>query len=280
MGIRIAINTYSGKRQIIAEILPKKFRIWKNEPIQIADPFLYYHKSKGFYCFYEEKSKAKQGVLKALNLDNKCKVDIELLPGVHLSFPFLINDGKRTYMVPETAELNEVALYVEEVFPTSWKKLKTLLTGDYVDTHILFRGEDYYLFTTLKESGQYILKLFNSKNIAGPYAEHPKSPLHVGRKYGRSAGSVIETAEKTYRFSQDCETHYGKEVHMFEVLKLNETEYEEVLVQENLIKEKFQNSLGGHHVSSVKHPKMGEVWAVDMNFKDSYFQRFIDKFFH
>lgn len=159
------------------------------------------------------------------------------------------------------------------------EKIEVLLKGKYVDSHIIFLDKVFYLFSTLKENSQYILKLFNSKNITGPYAEHPKSPLHVGLKYGRSAGSVIQTDEKTYRFSQDCELNYGREVHMFEVLRLNETEYVEVLVQENLIKEKFQNSLGGHHVSRVQHPKFGEVWAVDMNFKDSYFQRFIDKFF-
>ncbi len=87
MGIRIASNVRSGRWQIIAEILPKKFRFRKNEPNQIADPFLYYQESKGFYCFYEEKSKEKKGVLKALNIDNNYTVDVSLLPGVHLSFP-------------------------------------------------------------------------------------------------------------------------------------------------------------------------------------------------
>ena len=264
----------------IAGKVAKKLRLTKSEPYQIADPFLFCDQSKGFWCMYEVKFKGIKGVLKALNLDTYEVLDIDLLPGVHLSFPFLINHEKRTYLIPETAELNEVALYAEVSFPIKWKKIEVLLKGKYVDSHIIFLDEVFYLFSTLKENSQYILKLFHSNNIAGPYVEHPKSPVHVGRKYGRSAGSVIQTAEKTYRFSQDCELYYGKEVHMFEVLKLNETEYEEVLVQENLIKEKFQNNLGGHHVSRVQNPKMGEVWAVDMNFKDSYFQRFIDKFFH
>jgi hypothetical protein len=279
MGFRIGSVSEKGGINWITGKVPKELRLAKAEPYQMADPFLYYHESKGFYCFYEEKYKAEKGVLKALNLDNNYKLDVELLPGVHLSFPFLINHDNRTYLLPETAELNEVALYAEESFPIKWKKIEVLLKGEYVDSHIILLDKVFYLFSTLKENSQYSLKLFHSKNIEGPYAEHPKSPLHVGRKYGRSAGSVIQVAGKTYRFSQDCEIHYGKEVHMFEVLKLNETEYEEVLVQENLIKEKFQNSLGGHHISRVQHPKIGEVWAVDMNFKDSYFQRFIDKFF-
>jgi hypothetical protein len=64
---------------------------------------------------------------------------------------------------------------------------------------------------------------------------------------------------------------------MFEVTKISEVEYEEVLIKENLIYEKVQHKLGGHHVSRVNHPILGVVWAVDLNFKDSYFQRFINK---
>jgi hypothetical protein len=179
IGIRILSDAKGGELEQIINFYPKQIRYCKNDPFQFADPFLYYDDSKGFYCFYEIKSKSKPGMIKALNLESMLEIDVDLPSGVHYSFPFVIKHNKQIYLIPETAELKEVSLYIEECFPVKWKKLVVLLTGDYVDSHIKEHSGVYYLYTTLKDNGQYIMKLFHSTKIECPYIEHVKSPLQL-----------------------------------------------------------------------------------------------------
>jgi hypothetical protein len=257
--------------------IPRKLRLKIESPFQLADPFLY-SDNRGVWCFYEVKSKKEKGYLRAINIDTRENYRLEILPGVHLSYPFVFNNEEKAYLIPETGELNEVSLYVEDNFPYEWLKTAVLLKGNYVDSHILFLNGVFYLFSTLKENSQYSLRLYYSTDLNGPYREHIKSPLHNGRRFGRSGGPIMRIDEKIYRFSQDCEIQYGKEVHMFEITKLTETEYEEVIVVENLIFNKFGHNLGGHHVCKIDHAVFKELWAVDFNFRDSYFQRFVNRF--
>jgi hypothetical protein len=260
--------------------IPRKLRLLKRYPFQLADPFIFIDVYSRLWCFFEEKSKNKRGTLSVLNLESMETSNLILNVNCHLSFPYVFHDNGNIYLLPETEEIKEVALYYPVEFPTRWLKYKVLLKGSYVDSHIFKKEDIYYLFTTLKKDGNYMLQLFTSNNIEGPFKMHKISPLKTGRKFGRSGGAIWNENGELFRLSQDCEFTYGREVHKFRILKINEFEYQEELIEENIIYKTFNRRLGGHHISRIEHSKIGALWAVDMNLEDSYFQRFVDKLFN
>jgi hypothetical protein len=257
-----------------------------NRIIQIADPFLFV-KNDILYCFYEKYANRGKGYIEVVfscDLKKWERLKVELNENCHFSFPFIFQENEmQLFMIPETGELNEVALYLCDCFPTNWKKWKSLLIGNYVDSHIFRHNGFYFLFTTKKvriiekdNIFDYQLELYYSHNIDGEYLLHPSSPIKTGRKFGRSAGSIFTLDGRLFRTSQDCVNRYGREVNLFEILLLNENQFEEILFQENYIADNFDCEHGGHHLSTVCF-KNDKIIAFDVNLKESYLQRFINR---
>ena len=117
--------------------------------------------------------------------------------------------------------------------------------------------------------------MYSSNRIDVDYQIHPSSPISVGRRFSRSAGSIINKDGKLLRPVQDCMERYGREVHLFEIMELSSTKYKEKLFQENHIQTNWKLKHGGHHVSVADY-KNERITAVDYNFKESYFQRFLN----
>jgi beta-xylosidase len=253
---------------------------------QLADPFLFTNNQK-LYCFFEEYRNLSKGSIKVLttsDLRQWEKQSVSLNVDCHLSFPFVFkDDNMQIYMIPESGALNEVAIYKPKNFPINWEKYSVLLEGNFVDSHIYKAVGVYYLFTTKKVknntvglSFDYQLELYFSDKIDGKYVQHPFSPIAIGRKFGRSAGSVFFSNGQVIRPVQDCLDKYGDDIHLFEILKISKTEYKEKLIEENHIRNRWKEKEGGHHISFVNF-KGEAIWAYDYNFKESYFQRFINK---
>ncbi len=282
----IGFQIKNNSNKTLFHLYPSKIGKFKRVT-QLADPFLFVRNGI-LYCFYEKflnKGKGTLEVAYSSDLENWQYSNVNLNIDCHLSYPFIFleENENNIYMIPETGELQEVALYKSENFPSNWKKIKVLLKGNYVDSHILNYRGIYFLFTTKKvkqESGKgqfnYELELYYSLAIDGEYELHPSSPIGIGRKFGRSAGSVFTKDGKLYRPVQDCLEIYGKEVHLFEILELSVHEYRETLIQENYIQKNWNIKNGGHHVSVAKFG-IEQIWALDYNIKESYFQRFLNK---
>lgn len=264
--------------------------IFKKEPLKLgmkskvnqnADPFLFENEDV-LYCFYEEYIRGANGRLKVcifLDFENWYIEDIDIGEDIHLSYPFISRDLiNGIYMVPETSKNQEVAIYQPLNFPFKWQKSKVILKGNYVDSHIFFKGNKYYLFTTkkLEKLNSYQLELFVSDSLFGEYKNHPMSPISEGRKYGRSAGSIFEENGKILRPVQDCSERYGNDVNIFEIIKLDEAVYEEHVYCENYFRNELGESLGGHHISFCNFQNE-KISAYDFNIRESYFQRFINK---
>ncbi len=263
---------------------PSKFQIF-NRIQQFADPFLMVYNEK-LYCFFEEKVNNLNGRIKVAYYNDTETWNIEYIDlglNGHISFPFIVSHESEVFMLPETAQINEVALYQSFEFPLNWKKHKVLLKGNFVDSHIFVFDGIYYLFTTKKilvnensSKYDYQLELFFSDNLDGDYVEHPKSPILRGREFGRSAGSIVNLDGKLLRPSQDCSQIYGDDIHLFEILTISKLDYKEKLYCRNYIRTQFGEKLGGHHISQCYY-KNQLITAYDFNFKQSYFQRFINK---
>lgn len=290
----IGINVFSTSKTMLSlsspytecfSLSPASFRLSATQPEQIADPFLYIC-DEVLFCFYEEKVHKMPGRIKVLKFcaDNtiesrSCDLGME----DHVSFPFIYHDESQNdsiFMIPETASRREVALYRAVDFPEKWEKEHVFLNGNYVDSHLISKDNKYYLFTTEKigqltsQDYNYHLKIYISDTLRGEYKPHPQNPVIKGRKYSRSGGGIMNENGQLYRISQDCFDNYGKEINIFKIIKLSPTEYEEELHTDNWIFNKFGHGLGGHHVHTAIRENLIYI-AVDFNYKDSYFQRFV-----
>lgn len=256
-----------------------------NQPFQFADPFVFFN-DRILYCFFEEKKKGEPGKIKVVytaDMINWAEQTCDLGVSSHLSFPFIIRHGENIFMLPESGALGEVALYRHKSFPDQWEKYRVLLKGNFVDSHIYYNNGYFYLFSTLKvpvmKSGHtffdYELRLFYANAIDGPYLEHPYSPLHVGKKFGRSGGSILVHQGSIYRWSQDCSDRYGDDLHLFKIIEMTSSTFKEESVEDIWIRRYFKHKTGGHHISTYYFDDTLFA-AVDFNYTDSYWQRFFD----
>ena len=238
------------KSKLIFRIVPK-IRSKLNAVLTMADPFLLIYKDE-LFLFYEEKSELNNGIIKAYKTDDlKVWHDLGVILSepFHLSFPFIFKFEDGIYLMPETSESRNLCLYHFTDFPYGCTLNRNLMSGDdYVDSHILKHDDIFYLFTNNKNDE---LRLFYSIDLI-KWTLHPKSPIVKGRKFSRSGGSIIEVNDKQYRVAQDNTYAYGNNFNVFEITRLSLTEYEESLVEENVIKKDQKwNREGGHHFNSI-----------------------------
>ncbi|MCM4167346.1 hypothetical protein KCTC52924_02929 [Arenibacter antarcticus] len=218
-------------------ITPPKDRFW-------ADPFVVY-KDNTYYIFIEElKYDKNKGTIVLIEMNEKGEYKEPkpiLEKDYHLSYPFIIEDSGKYYMIPETKENKTVEIYECENFPLKWTFKEILFNNiEAVDSTILKHNGKYWLFTNIKEnSGTFTsddeLFLFYSNSlINGDWIPHPQNPIVSDVRYARPAGKIIQREGRLYRPAQNCSKHYGYGIHMLEITILNEESYHEIKINEIL----------------------------------------------
>lgn len=223
-----------------------------------ADPFLFVYGDR-LYLFYETADyKIGHGVITMVSttdLRKWTKPKIVLREPFHLSYPFVFEKDGVVYMMPESGAGGQICLYqAVNSSLTRFEPTRTLLKGRYLDSILLERGNKYFLFTSDEpEYRQYVLHLFCSDSIEGPYTEHPMSPICCDNEYSRCGGSPIEIDGKLCRVSQDCSNGYGDNVSLVSINCLSATEYKESVFCRNMFNRECDPFIGGgHHLTCVK----------------------------
>ena len=273
------VNEYFGIRRINANdhliflLNSKKLDIFGRMPHTYADPFLFNHGGE-LYLFYEIVDKGGRGEIAAYrskDLKQFENVGVVLRSSFHLSFPFVFEYNSEVYMIPESHQAGEVALYQFENFPFGLKKLRALLEGVYVDSHLLWHEGHWFLFTTFGEELHiYVAEdLFNSK-----FFPHPRNPISRDLRRSRSAGAVFRQDGRLYRVAQDCSVSYGGNIGLHEIIELSPVTYRESMAVEQLFAVHTSwNSLGTHHFSICEF-NGATIVAIDGKQADYYANRF------
>lgn len=206
-----------------------------------ADPFLVKFKSK-YYVFFEEFYIGKglghicSGVL---DIKNKKLIQkkIILKKKYHLSFPFVFKYKNKFYLIPETSSQKKVDLYEFISFPNKLKFVRTLLKGFKAADSVLFKkGNNFFLLTNLERKKNDLnsedLSIFQSSSLfKGEFIQRHNNPVVSDKKLARNAGSLINSKNRLYRVSQDCEKRYGHKVNIMSIKSLTKFTYEENLVR-------------------------------------------------
>jgi len=199
----------------------------------VADPFMV-RDDGAWYMFFEVWNNAtEQGDISvALSDDGLAWTyrGVVLDEPFHLSYPHVFRWNSKWYMLPESNEAGALRLYEAVEFPDQWRFVATLLPGRFVDTSIVRHGERWWLFACGNADEFDNLRLFHASDLAGPYEEHPSSPL-LTADYSRArpAGRVVAYGGNLLRFAMDTRPaeEGGQSVRAFEITSLTPLAYEE-----------------------------------------------------
>lgn len=199
-------------------LVKNTFRYW------MADPFLV--KDKGInYIFAEMYDKKNgRGVIGYCTLKGRrcSKFRVCLDEPYHLSYPCVFVRDDKFYMVPETKDNDEIALYQAIDFPQKWKKHSVIVNKPCVDsTPIEYRGEKCY-FTTIANEKSTDDNLFLVNENSGEFFELITDSLKL-----RGAGNIIFDGNRLIRPSQD-DTTYGDAVILNYIENFDVENYREI----------------------------------------------------
>ncbi|TGV03950.1 glucosamine inositolphosphorylceramide transferase family protein [Flavivirga rizhaonensis] len=214
------------------KILPPKDRLW-------ADPFVISREGK-YHIFIEELLfKEGKGFISHFTIDEKGNYTIPekiIENDYHMSYPLLIEDNGSLYMLPETNQNKTIEIYKCIDFPHKWKLEMNLMEDiEAVDTTIYYKDNKYWMFTNIRKNEGIAfedeLYIFSSdKLLSKDWVLHPQSPVVSDVTKSRPAGKIFKKNNTLYRPSQNSKYHYGYGLNIFEIVKLNEEEYEEKLI--------------------------------------------------
>jgi hypothetical protein len=174
----------------------------------------------------------------------------------HLSYPQVFRWRGEYYMIPETHQAGAVRLYRAADFPTRWSHEANLLEGPYLADASVFRhdGRWWMFVDTSPKMSHDTLRLYHADELAGPWREHPASPLKEGDPYtARPGGRVLVANDRVFRYAQGTQPFYGMDVRAFAVEELTPKSYREREVAHGPVLKGSGagwNACGMHHVDA------------------------------
>lgn len=238
----------------------------------VADPFMI-RRHDSWYMFFEvyNYDTARGEIGLATSKDGLAwqYEHIVLREPFHLSYPYIFEVDGRYYMIPESHQAQSVRLYEARIFPTEWTLSKVLISGQRFSDNSIFRyGDRWWLFSEANPEMKHdTLRLYSSKDLRGPWQEHPTSPIIRNDAHtARPAGRVIVWNNLPIRFAQDCAPIYGTRIRAFEISELSTLTYQENPASRSpLLGPGYREwNVGGmHHIDL--HPLNSSEWiaAVD-----------------
>jgi hypothetical protein len=201
-----------------------------------ADPFPIAWQGRTFVFFEDLDHRVGKGIISAIEFDGTGPVG-EVMPVLeepwHLSYPFLIEDGGELWMIPESSEHRDVALYKCVRFPDKWERHATLLSGlELADVTITQHDGRHYLFGAWRDgTAGYsdVLAIFYAEHLFGPWLPHASNPVMMDRAATRPAGNFVIIDGKLWRPVQDCTHGYGAALGLAEILELSPTTYRQTV---------------------------------------------------
>ena len=228
-----------------------------------ADP-VPYQKDGKYYLFFEDLDhKLDKGIISVVAFDEK-GVPGPVMPCLeekyHLSYPFLLEHEGETYMVPETAENGDVALYKASKFPFGWKRVAVLMSNiDAADVTITFHQGRWWIFCVTRDGGGYsdCLSLFYADDLFGPWQPHAQNPVLIDAGAARPAGPFLQENGKLLRPVQVCSNHYGEATKLVEVTELTPQSY----AQKELVELRPDGNWPGRKLHTLA--RAGDLEAID-----------------
>jgi hypothetical protein len=201
-----------------------------------ADPFPVTWQGRTFVFLEDLDHRIGKGIISAIAFDGNGPtgpVTPVLQEPWHLSYPFLIEHDGELWMIPESSQNRDVALYRCVGFPNRWERHATLLSGlELGDATVVRHGERFYLFGATRDgAGGYsdTLSIFHADHLSGPWMPHAGNPIMVDRSSVRPAGQFVTIGGRLWRPVQDCSDGYGAALGLAQITELSPTAFSQTV---------------------------------------------------
>jgi hypothetical protein len=230
----------------------------------IADPFMV-ETPKGYFLFFEvldlDTNTGDIGYAVSQDLKEWTYQKIVIDEPFHLSYPGIYQWNGSYYMIPESADNNDVRLYRATSFPDEWEYLGNLLTdAKHYDPTAFYHDNKWWMFTSSVGNG--VLNLYYSDSLQSGWQPHPMNPLiEDSPDVARPAGPVFEYDKRLYRVIQDDYPVYGVQVYAAEITELSTVSYQETVDTVNAVVTmtgKGWNAAGMHQADMHQ---IGDRWV-------------------
>lgn len=246
----------------ITDFHPRTSIDLSREAHTMADPFLFeYHGD--LWLFYEAMGANEDaGWIEArrLSADNAEPSVVALKCDYHLSFPHVFQVDDQIFMLPETQQSNRLEIWRATDFPHQWTLHATAFEGEKLAESSLFQADDgqWWLLTNRSDhrafqdhSSELYLYAVDGPDLTS-IRPHPRNPVVFGADVARNAGAIIRHEGRSYRPAQNnCFGIYGYGLNIMEILRLDDSGYEERLVRQFTPGDK-PGSMALHHLSVVR----------------------------
>jgi hypothetical protein len=148
----------------------------------------------------------------------------------HLSYPFIVFDHDRRFVVPEQQAAGCLAFYpLDDSGAMQGEPVAKLEGMPVLDATFLYHDGHWWLFAASPDidCGPGGLLLYYSKSLTGPYASHPENPIVTDRSRARPAGRIISFEGRLFRPGQDSTVRYGDAINISEITEISTTAYSE-----------------------------------------------------
>jgi len=227
------------------QFIADPFGIWKNNKFYLFVEFLDYRYKKGrIDCIVFDKNFKKidsQNVLK-----NKS----------HLSYPYIIKDKNKVYMIPESSKSGKTFIYESIDFPSKWKRIREIIPNTpMIDTSVIKFKNKWWMFYSLPGKNNRALRemyIAYSDSLLGDWKLHHNNPVSNNIKLSRPGGKPFILNNLIHLPVQDSMKTYGSQVNILKLLKL--TPYEFMAIKIKTIKPNLHSSFsdGLHTVSGCE----------------------------
>ncbi len=208
-------------------LVPPRDRFW-------ADPFAAAAGGRHYVFFEELPFAAGRAHISVVEVDREGRASepVRVLErDYHLSYPFLVEDEGRLYMIPESAHNHCVEIYRCVEFPHRWKRERTLLDGLWVaDATVHREGGRWWMFATVGREGAEVndeLHVFTADRLLGDWKPHRANPVKSDVRGARPAGRPWREGGALVRPAQVCAPLYGSGIALQRVTRLDEHGYAE-----------------------------------------------------
>jgi hypothetical protein len=148
----------------------------------------------------------------------------------HLSYPFVLEDGATTWMLPEAHRSGTLRLYRAVEFPLRWQVAATIeLDTVPVDaTPVKFQGRWWLFYSPATSKRDKISRLHVAwaDALTGPWHPHPGNPVRVDVSSARPGGTPLLIDGQLVLPMQDCRSTYGGAIRPLHVRQLTTTAFE------------------------------------------------------
>jgi hypothetical protein len=146
----------------------------------------------------------------------------------HLSYPAIIEDEGRLYMLPEAHKSGALTLYACARFPDLWVPAARLLDAPAIDATVTHHNGRWWMFYSLPGPDDRAMRELHvawSDRLTGPWRQHAANPVRTGFSDSRPGGSIFERDGRLHLPVQDCDGGYGRAVQVLRIDELTPTTF-------------------------------------------------------